>query len=219
MSLPAEVIHNGFPDETPIDAIPNPTTLRTDAHELHIIYAGLANLDQDPAALARAWRLLAQRAPATARRIFIDYISPDNYYTRRVLARLCGPNVRSSGYRPYREALGLIRAADLGYSALRSSTKSYCIPSKVFQYLAMERPIIATCDDGALRELINDTGIGFVVPQNDLDAQVQLLVRLVEDRTALQSAQVAVLRERERFRMASEAQRLNHFLRSLEPRT
>ncbi|MFZ0341292.1 MAG: hypothetical protein WAL31_03015, partial [Gaiellaceae bacterium] len=53
------------------------------------------------------------------------------------------------------------------------------LTGKIFEYLAAERPILAAVPpDGAAAELVRDTGVGVVVPSDDVDALREALLDL-----------------------------------------
>ncbi len=106
-----------------------------------------------------------------------------------VVVRFAG-DVRAAD-REYAEALGLgDRIELLGYVSRRRSLEQQrdseallllipdaggrgkdVLTGKIFEYLAAERPILAVVPpDGAAADLLRDTGVGTVVPPDDVDA-------------------------------------------------
>ena len=65
-------VQNGYPE----DLSPLPVRERERTGRLRIVYAGLLNMDQDPAMLARAVRLMEIRYPETRGAVLVDYFWP-----------------------------------------------------------------------------------------------------------------------------------------------
>ena len=66
-------------------------------------------------------------------------------------------------------------ACDIGLVTLRkTSLFQDVLPSKIFEYLGMERPVIISVD-GEARQLVEDAGAGKFVPPEDVDALVDAI--------------------------------------------
>ena len=94
-----------------------------------------------------------------------------------------GERVELVPYLPRREALALQRDSDalLLLIPAGEGRGRFVISTKVFEYLAAGRPILASVpEDGAAAALLRETGVGTVVPPDDVDAIAAALSALVE---------------------------------------
>jgi glycosyltransferase involved in cell wall biosynthesis len=83
------------------------------------------------------------------------------------------PVIRQTGYLPHLEALALMRTADLLFLPMQKvppGIRSATVPGKTYEYLASGRPILGAVPDGATRDLILQSGAGFVCEPDDVDA-------------------------------------------------
>ncbi len=95
------------------------------------------------------------------------------------------PNVQFINQQPKARVPLFYSACDLGLVTLRKADL-FCdvIPSKIFEYLGMERPILLTVR-GEARKLIERTGAGTFVPPEDASAMADAIRRLAMDRPQL----------------------------------
>jgi glycosyltransferase involved in cell wall biosynthesis len=202
-------VQNGYPE----DLSPLPAGEREGKGRLRIVYAGLLNLDQDPAVLARAVRFMEIQYPETKGAVLVDYYGPQNYYTRLFLRKYLSDTIRFKGYRPFQEILRELAGADLAYSSLRAEQKSYCIPSKVFQYLSVETPILAAGPEGALKDLIHRNGIGRFSAYGDLASQADDIRSLLGNEHARMEMVRNIRRVKQRFAMRNQVRTLSEHLK------
>ena len=98
---------------------------------------------------------------------------------RATIAELgLGERVELVPYLPRREALALQRDSDalLLLIPAGEGRGRFVVSTKVFEYLAAGRPILASVpEDGAAAELLRETGAGTVVPPDDVDAIAKAL--------------------------------------------
>lgn len=205
------VVHNGYPEEHLQGSIPR----QFPKERLRIVYAGLLNLDQDPAMLARAVRFMERMYPQTKGVVSADFYGPKNYYTRLFLRKVLSTNIRFRGYLPFQSALEEIARADLAYSSLRTPNKAYCIPSKVFQYIAMETPILAAGPEGALGDLITEHGIGRFSRSDDIESQAEDIFHFIRNPIARMEVKENIRRIKLRFAMHCEVEKLSKHLESV----
>ena len=92
-------------------------------------------------------------------------------------ARLpCATDVR--GYLSHREAIRLRMSSHLQLLALPAGFNRHIMTGKIFEILRCGAPVLARADrSGGVAELIGRTAGGFVVPQDDDDAAVEILRR------------------------------------------
>jgi glycosyltransferase involved in cell wall biosynthesis len=85
-----------------------------------------------------------------------------------------------TGFKPHREAIGIAAGADalLLSIGLSPATPRGWLPSKIFEYLALNRPIIASVLPGEAAHLIRRARSGFVIDSRDQKRVSEILHRL-----------------------------------------
>ena len=91
--------------------------------------------------------------------------------------------VRTLGPQPHHLTLGLMRSSDVLLLLQRGGTsRASHLPAKVFEYLHIGKPIFAIGADGALRELLESSGLGMTADPDDVQGiaeAIQVLCRNV----------------------------------------
>jgi glycosyltransferase involved in cell wall biosynthesis len=204
------VIYNGYA----LERLPGTTTPQPKTKQLRIVYTGLLNMDQDPVMLAKAIQHMEQKYPHTKGKVVVDYYGPENFYTRLFLRKYLSDNIRFRGYVPFQTALAAIARADLAYTSLKNEGKAYCVPSKVFQYIAMETPILAVGPGGALQTFISQHQLGRYASSDDIDAQAEDIYYFLKNQQAHQEITRSIQQVKPQFAMQAQAHRLGEYLAS-----
>ncbi len=93
------------------------------------------------------------------------------------IARRGLDNVRLLGLRPRAEIPAWLSTVDLTLVVLRDlPVFATVIPSKVFEYLAQERPMILAAPPGEIRTLVEEAKAGFVIDPEDPSALAQAIL-------------------------------------------
>lgn len=159
------------------------------AHALHVVLEVAENLRGDPEKLF----------------VFVGEGAEKDDLERTASERGLA-NVQFIGQQP-RERVPLFYAAcDVGLVTLRKTALFQdVLPSKIFEYLAMERPILVSVD-GQARELVEASGGGVYVPPEDAAAMTDAVRRLAAEPDALsrmgRSGRAFVLEHFDRARLA-----------------
>jgi len=196
---------NGYPDG--IASMP-PTDDASDQPPGRYLYAGLLDWRQHPAIAAQA----ANLSDAPGRPISMAFYGPRNYYTKLLLPRALGHAATFHGYIAYGDAISRMRAMTAGVSTLYRAADAYCLPSKVFQYIATGRPVLAAAPDGALRDFVLDNGFGLVSGPRDAAGMARDMRRLADDAVLREELRASVVEGRDRFSMRRQASLLSDFL-------
>jgi len=85
--------------------------------------------------------------------------------------------VESRPHIPYREALGVMRSADV-LALVTVGDMALTVPAKLYDYLAARRPILAITDQPEPGRIVDQTGAGVVVPPANPEAIAAGLARL-----------------------------------------
>lgn len=182
---------------------------------LTIIYAGLLNLDQNPVKLISAVKQMYDEHPETRYLVEIDYFGPKNFYTSIFLRKHLSKRIRFNGYVAFQSVLQKIASADLAYSSVRGSGNSYRIPSKVFQYIAMETPILAVGPDGALKTLVTKYKLGRFSDYNDTESQARDIHCFLRDTEYREEVVESIKKVKKVFSLENQVHGLVEFLNSL----
>jgi len=95
------------------------------------------------------------------------------------------PNVQFIDVQPRERVPAFYAACDLGLVTLRNAPLfQEVLPSKIFEYLGMERPVLLSVD-GQARRLVEEAGAGEFVRPEDVPAMVEAVLRLSGDRERL----------------------------------
>jgi len=120
--------------------------------------------------------------------------------------RLALPNVQFIDQQPKAKVPLFYAACDIGLVTLRNTDLfQEVLPSKIFEYLGMERPILISVD-GEARRLVEASGGGRFVPPENVPAMTQAILDAQRDRAAMaaagRGARAYVLEHFDRVRLA-----------------
>lgn len=207
---PGIVFFNGCPEPAGVSRIERPSD------GLRVVYTGLMGMETHPAMLLETHEDLAREDPVLASKVNLDFIGPRNYYTRIFMeGRLRGH--RLLGYLSYQESRRAMAAADICFVSIRGSKKSYCIPSKVFQYMSAGAPILAFGPEGEMGGFITDNGIGLFADCSDRKARLLALSSMAGDSALLAGMRVASKAAAARYGLGTQVYHLDRFLNSFLP--
>lgn len=171
------VMPNGI-DPSDFEHPPGPRIPATPPHTLTLCHAGFLYGVRDPASLLEALRQANRELEASGRRIIfrqIGNVSLD-YDIRDTFADLIeqGTLILEPA-RPYQECLAELAASDIVVN-IQSGTRTQ-IPSKLYDYLAIERPILhITPADGALGKLVERYQLGTQLDFGNIQGLVEYLL-------------------------------------------
>ncbi len=87
-----------------------------------------------------------------------------------------------TGFLPHAEALHLADQSDALLLLLSKSRGKDVIPSKTFEYMALKKPVLAVVPpDGAVADIIRDTGIGVVADFENIDAIINAFLEMYQN--------------------------------------
>ena len=93
---------------------------------------------------------------------------------------------------PYLELLELTADADIGFSLIKPISKSYeqALPNKLFEYALAGIPVIAS-KLPEMEKIINKYQIGYTVEYDDLEAQIQVIKKILDENNRTEIQQIA----------------------------
>ena len=142
---------------------------------------GLDELGTAPWLAVKGAKLLEKTDPALSTKVSFDFFGPANYYTNLFWRGRDHPLAHFQGYVPFNMVREQMGQSDLGLSTLYAKSKHYCVPSKVFQYISSGLPTWAVTKGGALKEFVQETGIGVHTSVNDPNAITNTLKSFIHE--------------------------------------
>ncbi len=166
-----EVVYNIVPTEA--------ASLRqADNQPLRLVYAGAMSAVQRPEILLKAYALLVGRRPELKERLQIDLYGPASHYFKLRVQQHLVPGTRFHGFVAHDEVTAQLRRADLGFLSLGDPVYAYATPTKLFEYIEYEVPMVAVLPPGASRELIGRHDLGLVAGVGDVEGLAACLEQL-----------------------------------------
>lgn len=95
--------------------------------------------------------------------------------------------VKLKGFKPHNECLKFQKSCDvfLGTSHKVIDGNVYCIAGKTYEYIYMQKPILAYVKDGAQKDIFEESGLSILCDSDDIKHNVQVLKDLVTKETIL----------------------------------
>jgi len=182
-----EVIHNGFDraDYADLDGVLEPSD---PDRPMTFLYTGIFYKERNPRLFLRAVRELIDEGRIPANRIRLQFAGVFDYpgYTDNIdcVRELgLGEIVEVMGHLPHRKALEAMKRADVlvlvGDTAPGSGDY---IPGKLYEYMAVAKPILALSMPGESTRIIETFRLGVVADPNDLAAIKAAVMRMWEAR-------------------------------------
>jgi glycosyltransferase involved in cell wall biosynthesis len=141
----------------------------------YVVFAGTPMPSKGVEDLLEALRKLGR---ADVKLLLVGSFKQDQWYRQLLLDRY-GDLLHLVGPRPHSEMPAFLAAASVVALPQRISKETLAqVPGKVYEAMAMARPILAT-NVSDLPEILD--GAGVIVPPSDVDALAEALGRLLED--------------------------------------
>ena len=204
-------IPNGY-DEADFDGLPLGTQLKDGF--LRIVHAGLLNPHfRDPAPLFRALRAAADSGRLDPSRIRLRFLGGGPYADSSELkaavadARLTD-SVEFVPRMPYSEALGELAKADVLLLLQASEDTRGLVPAKLYEYLRMQKPVLALVLAGETSSVLEKTGGGMAIDPVDQSRLASALANIYQRWQAgtlsREHADLAVVRRYDRRELTRE---------------
>jgi len=162
------VIYNGYDQKMDI---PNK---EKSSEPMKIVYAGTISSYVKAERLNLAYQKLLRDHPELKGKIEIDVYGQKGYYFYLKYRKTLVEGVNFKGFINHDELMGrLANEADIGYFSLADERYSYATPTKLFEYINLELPILAALPDGEAKNLIEKHDIGKVARYSDIDDLAQ----------------------------------------------
>ncbi|MCK4590453.1 MAG: glycosyltransferase family 4 protein [Candidatus Latescibacteria bacterium] len=159
------VIPHGFdPDDFKNKGKPSSTGKFT------VTYSGSFYATVTPKHFLSAVREILDEEPGLANEIKLLFLGMFREENKRLVNKLNLQDVVDiRGYLPHSESVVQLLNSDLLWLTLDESEGAEAVtPSKLFEYIASGRPILACVPEGAAAQIVRSTGNGIVVPPDDI---------------------------------------------------
>lgn len=170
-------IPNGY--DAPLGSSPCLAVKR--GRPIQVLHAGALYSKRSPAAALQALAELitsGQAAHDSVEFVFLGSASEDLDLPGMVARLNLKSCVRIIPSVPKQEAIELMRQADL--LLLIQPQAPLQIPSKLFDYLTVGKPVLALLDEGATADLVRRSRIGLIAAPDNVEQIQRLLLRLIE---------------------------------------
>lgn len=167
------------------------------------------------------WNFLGAKVLAEASRyltedclvLFVGGIEKD---VKRFTAQYAGPNIKIKGLKPHAEIPLWLRAADvlvLPNTAQDKFSKYYTSPIKMFEYMASQRPIVAS-DLPSIRDILSEENAVLVEPDNP-EKLAQALKYILHSPSLADKISKQALRDVQDYTWQKRAQKIISFAENL----
>ena len=138
-------------------------------------------LYRTPYFFLKAMQLLFQREPAYRTKIFFKHIGHEPVWLKEMVVSLgLEANYESLGFLAKAEILKAQSQFDwlLATSEKVKNEDHYCLPSKIFDYIKMNKPVLGFVTEGVQKEFIQGANVGVCVNPDDTAAAADHLEAL-----------------------------------------
>jgi glycosyltransferase involved in cell wall biosynthesis len=168
-------ITNGYDRE---ELSTNMSASRKQSNKMLIVHTGYLRMERSPETFIKALKALIEDSPNLEEEMevyligesdkFLDGKNIKDYITENGLEGI----VKEMGHIPRVEATRYQIQADILLLIIgvvpREQVFTYGIASKVFDYMLVQKPILALADEGPVSQLIEETKIGVIKNPNDI---------------------------------------------------
>ncbi len=156
-------IPNGY-DLREIDALPAADAPTEDGTPFRLVFTGSMQYLPELELLVDGLELLLARRPDLRERLRVDFVgwfSPETQVVADRRFPALEPVVRRFGFVPKQEALAHLRSADAAFIVLAAAPgRAHVPPAKLFEYIGLDRPVLAIAPPGEARRILDELGWG-----------------------------------------------------------
>jgi len=178
--------------------------------KLRIAYVGNMGNLQEPEILYKIYKKL------NSSNIEIYFIGNININRKLLEIReLNDKNIKFIDFLPHNQFLEFMsKNIDVGFVSLTSDYLGACVPSKIYEYINLELPILGALPDGDGKDIINSKGYGKACRYDDLDA-LSKAVKSLLDKEYLDTIKLNIIRDKDSWSMQNRIQEVDRWIREL----
>lgn len=128
--------------------------------------------------------LILEKQPSLQEVIQIEFVGEKAEWLNKMVAEMgLQKNVRNHGYLPQQAVKNLQQDFDLILATSEKviNGKHYCLPSKLFDTIGINKPILGFVTEGVQKEFIQQSGLGIVFDPDDIDLAADNLIKLLTE--------------------------------------
>ena len=178
--------------------------------KLRIAYVGNMGNLQKPEILYEVYKNLQNS------NIEIYFIGNVNSNKRLLeIKRLHDKNIKFIDFLSHKKFLKFMSEnIDIGFVSLTSDYLGACVPSKIYEYINLELPMIGALPDGDGKDIINCKGYGKACRYDDLDALSKAVESLL-DKEYLDTIKLNIIRDKDSCSMGNRIKDVDNMLKDL----
>jgi len=125
---------------------------------------------------------IISRFPAIGNTIEIEFIGkPNQWLGDMIIGFGLQDKVTSHGFVTYGKSIDLQKRWDLVLTTAEKviDGEHYCLPSKIFDYVALNKPILGFVTNGIQKQFIKESGLGIICDPDNINEAVLSIVNLL----------------------------------------
>jgi glycosyltransferase involved in cell wall biosynthesis len=178
---------------------------KTRTDKLKIAYVGSMTSTQKPEILYKLYSLFDQN------QIEIYFIG--NYAKYKPLKNINHKHL--VGYLEPEDLFKFMRQnIDIGFVSLANDYFGACVPSKIYEYINLDLPILGALPEGDGKDIINDYGYGIACHYNDYQGLTDAIKQFL-DRDFFDTIKSNILKDRDKWFMKNKMKKVDTLLKNL----
>lgn len=178
------------------------------SNKLKIAYIGSISSTQKPEILYEAYRNLNKKE-----NIEIYFIG--NYKNYKPLYNICDSNVKFIDFIPHKELLKFVTEnIDIGFVSLANDYLGACVPSKIYEYINLELPIIGALPCGDGMKIINENNYGIACKYYDIKGISNAILKF-RDKLFLENIRNNIVKDKRLWAMSEKIKEVDLLLKKL----
>ena len=170
------ILPHGFDPADFEDVVPIPKP----NNKLILTYSGIFYENISPKYFIQAFKKLSQERPDIAANYELHFVGHFRKENQKLVNKLgLQEFVKDHGYLSHNDAVRRVISSDVLWMMIGNTQSAETIStSKVFEYFGSRKPILGCVPDGAAKTALEEYGASFIVPPDDIDAIVNILIKI-----------------------------------------
>jgi len=181
---------------------------KIESKRLRIAYVGTMGTTQKPELLYEAYQKLNNK------NIELYFIGDIKNYTP--LNNISEKNIHFIDFLPHDEFLKFMcENIDVGFVSLISDYFGACVPSKIYEYINLELPMIGALPLGDGKDIINNKNYGIACDYNDIEG-LSNAIKIFNSKEYITNIKKNILNDKEQWYMKNRILEVDKLLRELK---
>ena len=180
---------------------------KTNSDKLRIAYAGIMSDTQKPELLYEAYKKLGDKN--------IELYFLGNRSNYKPLQNIEDTNIHFIDFMPHDEFLKFMcENIDVGFVSLTSDYYGACVPSKIYEYINLELPMIGALPNGDGIDIINDNEYGQACKYDDITKLSNILNSFL-DKQYLENIKNKIQNDKDSWSMKNRILEVDNLMRGI----